>query len=180
MTLRVHGGEAGGRRIRAPRGIRPSQGVVKEAVFNMLGSRVLEADVLDLFAGSGAVGIEALSRGAASATFVERDRDHCRVLRGNLEALGYSGRAQVVGEDVRRFLLRPAEDLARFRLVFADAPYGDSQLGEALVLLDARLAPGATVVVEHGRRDRLPPLARLQAVRERRYGATSVTILDAA
>ena len=94
--LRVHGGEAKGRRLASPKGIRPTQGLVKEAIFNSLDSEVPEAEVLDLFAGSGALGIEALSRGAARATFVERDDGGLDAIRRNLRTLGYNERAKVV------------------------------------------------------------------------------------
>src|SRR5881409_4151057 len=94
--LRVAGGEARGRRLKAPKNIRPTQGVVKQAIFNMVAARIEGATVLDLFAGSGALGIEALSRGAASVTFVERDRDALSALTSNLEALGIQDAARVL------------------------------------------------------------------------------------
>ena len=180
MTLRIHGGEAGGRRLRAPRGIRPSQGVVKEAIFNMLGARLVGADVLDLYAGSGALGIEALSRGARTATFVDRDRASCAAIRANLEALGYGVKATVVAQDAGRYVERSAVALARFGAVFLDPPYGDPGLAPMLERLDTAAGAGAAVVVEHHRRWRAPLLTRLVVARERSYGASSVTILEAA
>jgi len=87
--LRVAGGEARGRRLKAPKNIRPTQGVVKQAIFNMVAARIEGATVLDLFAGSGALGIEALSRGAASVTFVEQQPRGLAILRQNLDALGF-------------------------------------------------------------------------------------------
>src|SRR5438105_11564977 len=100
--LRVSGGEARGRRLKTPRGIRPTQGLVKEAIFNMVAEAVPDAVVVDLFAGSGALGIEALSRGAARAVFVERDEPAAAILRQNLEALGYRDRARTVRAEVLR------------------------------------------------------------------------------
>src|ERR1700731_5503099 len=98
--LRVSGGEARGRRLKAPKGIRPTQGMVKQAIFNLAGPGIADAHVLDLFAGSGAIGIEALSRGAAHVTFVDREPRGLAILRQNLDALGLKERARVVRADV--------------------------------------------------------------------------------
>src|SRR5256885_6627504 len=92
--LRVAGGEARGRRLKAPKNIRPTQGMVKQAIFNMVGSRIEGARVLDLFAGSGALGIEALSRGASIVTFVDQQPRGLAILRQNLDALGFKERAR--------------------------------------------------------------------------------------
>src|SRR5260370_34159587 len=102
--LRVSGGEARGRRLKAPKNIRPTQGMVKQAIFNMVGPSVEGASVLDLFAGSGALGIEALSRGAANVTFVDREPRGLAILRQNLDALGLKDRANVIRGDVVRWL----------------------------------------------------------------------------
>src|SRR3979411_761372 len=98
--LRVGGGEARGRRLKAPKGIRPTQGMVKAAIFNLIGPGIADANVLALFAGSGALGIEALSRGAAGVTFVDREPRGLAILRQNLDALDLKARAQVVRSDV--------------------------------------------------------------------------------
>ena len=172
----MEGGEARGRRLLAPRGIRPTQGLIKGAIFNMLGPRVLEADVLDLYAGSGALGIEALSRGAARANFVERAPEGVRAIRANLAALGYEERATVVQSDVPRWLRVHAGEAARATLVLADPPYDDPGLEAALAALDESLAPGAVLVLEHPGGKPLPPLRRLLVDRTRRHGGTSVTI----
>ena len=102
--LRVSGGEARGRRLKAPKNIRPTQGVVKQAIFNMVGPRIEGANVLDLFAGSGALGIEALSRGAAQVTFVDQQPRGLAILRQNLDALGFKERSRVIRGDVVRWL----------------------------------------------------------------------------
>jgi 16S rRNA (guanine966-N2)-methyltransferase len=176
--LRVHGGAERGRRLTTPRGIRPSQGVVKEAVFNMLGD--LEGTrVLDLFAGSGALGIEALSRGATHATFVERDPKAFGVIRANLDALGYEDRSSVVRADVARWLQARAEEATAAHVILADPPYNDAVLDRALELLGRSLEGGAVVVVEHAFRQPLSPPARLRLLRQRRYGDTAVTLLEA-
>ena len=178
MTLRVTGGEARGRRLVAPRGIRPTEGLVREAIFNMIAAAVPDAVVLDLFAGSGVLGIEALSRGAARACFVDRSEEAFAVIKRNLEAAGYQARAQVFRSDSARWLSTHPAEVGDATLALLDPPYADTRaLEAALRELDGRLPGGATVVAEHGARHRLPQLTRLAVDRERRYGGSSVTIL---
>ncbi|MFZ0218189.1 MAG: 16S rRNA (guanine(966)-N(2))-methyltransferase RsmD [Candidatus Dormiibacterota bacterium] len=178
--LRVHGGEAGGRRLVAPTGIRPSEGRVKEAIFNVLGPLVAGSRVLDLCAGSGALGIEALSRGAERATFVDQSERAAAAIRRNLEAIGYRERAHVFRADAARWVQERPTDVRACDLVLLDPPYNDPVLARLLQLLDGSAPSGALVVVEHGHRVSLPSLRRLRAVRERRYGDTEVTILEPA
>ena len=173
------GGEARSRHLVAPVGIRPTQGMVVQAIFNMLGGAVVEAEVLDLFAGSGALGIEALSRGAARATFVDKSEESVTAIRRNLETLGYRDRAVVDRADVPRWLSNHPAEVRKARIVVLDPPYADAVLGQTLTALDALVAEGTLVVAEHGVRDPLPELARLEVTRERRYGTTSVTIATA-
>ena len=178
MTLRVSGGEVRGRRLVAPRGIRPTEGLVREAIFNMVAAAVPDAVALDLFAGSGALGIEALSRGAAGASFVDRSEEACRVIKRNLEAAGYEERGRVHRADAARWLSAHPREVGEATLAFLDPPYADTRaLEAALRELDAGLPGTATVVVEHDARHRLPALDRLSPLRERRYGGSSVTIL---
>lgn len=177
--LRVHGGEAGGRRLAVPPGVRPSEGVVKEAIFNVLGDAVVDAAALDLCAGSGALGIEALSRGAARAIFVDRGERSVTAIRKNLAALGYTDRGRVFRAEVARWLEGRPADASRSGLVLLDPPYNDPVLVRVLRLLDRLCAEGAVVVAEHAPRQVLPALERLQTVRDRRYGDTQVTFLEA-
>ena len=172
--MRVVAGSLRGRRIVAPPGAdtRPTSDRVREAVFNALASLdvLRERRVLDLFAGSGALGIEALSRGAARCTFVEQARPAVRVLRGNLEALGLDAQATVVPMDVSRFLagVVPEADLA-----LVDPPYAYDGW-EALLAA----VPVPFVVAESDRPiDAGPGWAR---VRSKRYGGTHVTFLERA
>ncbi|TMB96411.1 MAG: 16S rRNA (guanine(966)-N(2))-methyltransferase RsmD [Chloroflexi bacterium] len=174
--LRVGGGEARGRRLKAPKGIRPTQGIVKAAIFNLVGPGIEGAHVLDLFAGSGAIGIEALSRGAAQVTFVDREPRGLAILRQNLDALELKERAHVVRGDVVRWLESSPADVGQAGLVFLDPPYDDVVLDRALRVLDRTLAD-ALVVAEHSRRQTLPDLNRLRVDRERRYGDTMLTLL---
>jgi 16S rRNA (guanine966-N2)-methyltransferase len=173
--VRVVAGEFKGRRLYAPRGARtrPTADRVREALFSMLGE-VSGARVLDLYAGSGALGIEALSRGAESAVFVERDREALAALRRNLEAVGAD--AEVKRQDAARFLARPE---GTFDLVFCDPPYDvaprvAAPLSEAL---PAMLAKDGRVVTESDKRN--PLLLPLPLAVERSYGDTRIAIHSA-
>ena len=174
--MRVVAGRFGGRRLQAPPGsaTRPTSDRVRESLFAVLGDRVTGARVLDLFAGSGALGIEALSRGAVEATFVDSSPAAIRAIRGNLAALGIE--ADVCRADARA-ALRTARSAARqYDLVFLDPPY---RLAERLAPgltegLEALLAPGGSVISES---DRRAPLAlTLPLHDERRYGDTLIRI----
>ena len=176
--MRVIAGTLGGRRLKAPRGTttRPTSDRVKEALFALLGD-IAGARVLDLFAGAGGLGIEALSRGAARAVFIERDQRALRALRENVRSLGLgAARAEVRAGDVLA-LLRTARGRAEtYDLVFIDPPYSRaSDLGRELSLLLAPLLePEARIVVESDRRAPLQLQAQLE--RERTYGDTSIMI----
>ncbi|HEY4028015.1 MAG TPA: 16S rRNA (guanine(966)-N(2))-methyltransferase RsmD [Candidatus Dormibacteraeota bacterium] len=177
VHLRVSAGDVGGRRLDAPRGIRPTQSLVREAIYDIVGPLVADAVVIDLFAGSGALGIEALSRGAAEATFIDQDERAVRVIRRNLESLGLPERGRAVRADVGRWLRASPDEVGRASLVLLDPPYNDAVLEQTLALLDALVAHGASVVAEHAHRQPLPSLGRLRTVRERRYGDTAVSVL---
>jgi len=133
--------------------------------------------VLDLFAGSGALGIEALSRGAASLVCVERSREVLEVLRANLQDLGLGDRARVVGSDVLRALGRMGRAGERFDLVLLDPPYADPGVSRVLAALVSAslLRPAAVVVLERSRSHPVPAVAGLEAWDERRYGDTVIS-----
>jgi 16S rRNA (guanine966-N2)-methyltransferase len=174
--MRVIAGRWGGRRLQAPPGAdtRPTADRVREALFSVLGDRVEGARVLDLFAGSGALGIEALSRGAAEATFVDTAAPAIRTVRANLDALGAA--AEVRRADARRFLGAASADARQYDLVFLDPPYRlAGRVGRELTgALPAVLAPGAAVVAESDRRT--PLELGLPLTDERRYGDTLIRI----
>ncbi len=175
MSLRIVAGRLGGRTIQAPRGARtrPTPERVREAWFSALGPEVRGARVLDLFAGSGALGIEALSRGAASAHFVEADRRAVHVLEGNLTALGLGGSARVTRADVFSFLRQGG--VGPFDLALADPPYrSDAARRLAGSFRSSRFA--ALLCLEHAP-DALP--AAPDVVWRRRYGDTVLTFLAA-
>jgi 16S rRNA (guanine966-N2)-methyltransferase len=169
--MRVVAGELGGRRLQAPRSeaVRPTADRVREALFSILGD-VGEMLVLDLFCGTGALGIEAVSRGAAAATFVDTD---IRPARANVESLGIAERAELVRSDAARFL---ATSRGAFDLIFCDPPYSIApRLGPELdKLLPPRLTPGARVIVETAAADTLE--LSLPQLDERRYGSTAIRI----
>jgi 16S rRNA (guanine966-N2)-methyltransferase len=172
--MRVVAGTAGGRRLRSlhGRGVRPTGERVREAVFASLESMgALDgARVLDLFAGTGALGIEALSRGAVHATFVDDDTRAVATVRTNLEATGFTSRARVVHADVLRFL---AVEPLSVEVAFADPPYAFDRWPELLEGLDAELA-----VLESDRE--IDVGERWRTTRCRRYGDTVVTVAAAA
>jgi 16S rRNA (guanine966-N2)-methyltransferase len=177
--MRVIAGVARGTPLSAPpaRGTRPITDRVKETLFAILGDRVPAARVLDLYAGSGAVGIEALSRGAAGATFVERARPALSALRANLERTRLFGHATVVAGDVERFLAgAPTEP---FDLVVLDPPYEERAIVAPLRALVPHLAPGAMVTVKHFWRTEISDVPGLAKVRQRRFGETMLTFLEA-
>ena len=175
---RVIAGSARGIRLAAPGGgTRPLADRVKQTLFAILEPALPGARVLDLFAGSGAAGIEALSRGAASATFVEADPRAARVIGTNLGRTGLTGRgAHVVRDDALRWLRR-ADGSPPFDIVIVDPPYDRPDLlAAALEALAPRLAPGARVVAKHFWRDAPPVRVGLLASdRERRFGDTALT-----
>lgn len=181
--MRIVAGTARGRRLVAPTGreVRPTADRVREALFASLGARVVDARVLDLFAGSGALGLEALSRGAAAAVFVERSRRVLPVLERNIAGSGCAERARLIRGDYSRALALLAREAARFDLVLLDPPYDAGLAAPALAGLVERrlLAPGARIVLEHRRATPAPVTGNLQIGGSRSYGDTAITMIDA-
>jgi len=182
--LRIIAGYLGGRRLAPVKGrIRPTAAKVREAIFNILGEAVLEARGLDLFAGTGALGIEALSRGARAAVLVEEHPAALQVLRRNLEALDLGDRAWVLPLPVLPALKKLSAQGRHFELVFMDPPYGGGAAPAALAALGAGdlLRPQAWVVAEVSRRETLPESSGTLILQElRRYGDTQVAFYLAA
>jgi 16S rRNA (guanine966-N2)-methyltransferase len=178
--LRVVGGSAGGLRLVAPKGARPTTDRTKEALFSSLGPGPVDgSSVLDLYAGSGALGIEALSRGAARVRFVDRDRRAADAIRVNLATTGFADRAEVSTAAVAAFVRgHPPE--APFDLAFLDPPYdqpaGDTESVLVALAAPGWLRPGATVVLEcpSDGRPRLPGSWRVG--RDRAYGGTLLVV----
>jgi 16S rRNA (guanine966-N2)-methyltransferase len=176
---RVTAGTSRGRPLKTPpgRATRPTTALVREALFNIIGDSIRGARVLDLFAGAGTLGIEALSRGAASATFVERDRTCANIVAENLAATGFAQQGDVASADATAWLRAHESDLTTYNLLLLDPPYRDSRaVTETLQSLDrARLRDEALVVVEHHRDQPLPSLVHLARLRDRDYGTTRLT-----
>lgn len=182
--MRIVGGSLSGRVLRAPPGAatRPTSEKVREATFNILGNIMGSLDgahVLDLFAGSGALGIEALSRGAAHATFVDAGKPALASVRGNLKELGLEARALVVTGDAVAHAARLVPG-SLWRLVFVDPPYRSDLASRAVLAIDPeKLADGAVIVIEHDRHNAPPDaLGSLLRTDQRRYGDTLVSFFE--
>src|SRR5437867_10000158 len=165
--MRITGGKAARKILKVPKGlaVRPTPDLVKQAVFNSLGARVAGARVLELFAGTGALSLECLSRGAESAVCVEKSSRHAEVLRQNFQTAGFPAHTlQVRVQDVFAALAQLAASGQKFELVMADPPYGEKNIGRrstsfAQQLLDhpnlpGLLAPEGLLVLGHAKRDR--------------------------
>jgi 16S rRNA (guanine966-N2)-methyltransferase len=171
--MRVTGGIGRGRRLQVPAGsgVRPTSDKVKQALFNILGDRIIDASFLDLFAGAGGIGIEALSRGAGSVVFVDSSRESLAVINKNIERMGFEKRAQVVPAGAESFLKKTS---GPYDIVFLDPPYAE----EMQPLLDLIAASGIVktdgiVVAEHYKKQQSPEKAnRFTLYREARYGDT--------
>jgi len=177
--LRIIGGRLKGRRLTGVKGqIRPTADRVREAIFNILGPEVIDSLVLDLFAGTGALGIEALSRGARNAVFVEKHPSALQVLRRNLAQCGLDELSRVLPLATEKALPRLAAAGKHFSLIFLDPPYGHGLAAANLLLLDKinLLASGGQIVVEHSRLEALAEAYHyLKRTDQRRYGATMVS-----
>ena len=176
--MRVIAGTARGVPLSAPRGAatRPITDRVKETLFGILGDRVPDARALDLYAGSGAIGIEALSRGAEHVDFVERDRAAVQALRSNLVRTRLEENATVHEAAVERFLASAEGD---WDVVVLDPPYEVRAIVAPLRALVPHLAPGASVVIKHFWRTETPEVEGLAVTRQRRFGETMLTFLEA-
>jgi len=182
MPLRVIAGELKGRRLRTVPGwrTRPTADRIREAIFSILGPAVRQTAVLDLFAGTGAFGIEALSRGAASALFIEVDRKACAVLAENIQTCRLSAKTRILRRDASRNLdgLRNCDH--GFQLIFMDPPYRAGLIAPALSHLHRAgcVAYGARLVIERDTSDALPePIEPYRLQDQRRYGRTLVSFL---
>ena len=182
--MRVIAGSAGGIRLAVPKhGVRPTMDRVKAAIFSSLGDAVIGAQVLDLFAGSGALGIEALSRGAASVLFVEEDRQSIATIGRNLAKAKFE--ARVRQQNVFEFLRSPSRT-EKFQIVFADPPYEKTKSGDCFtekLLTNKELAqlldPQGVFVLEKHPGEALPDTKLWRVARQKTYGATEVLFLSA-
>ena len=183
--MRIIAGTQKGRRLHGPKGpgLRPTADRVKEALFSILGSRVPGSRFLDLYAGTGAIGIEALSRGAQRVTFVESNPAAVRVLRANVVHCGLDTAADIQTCHAGAFLRRSAKAVGRHDLVFADPPYQQNHVAELWSALaeTATLAPDAVIVLEHTSKSAAPPAnGRMRLLRQYRYGDTTLSVFEVA
>jgi 16S rRNA (guanine966-N2)-methyltransferase len=172
--MRIIAGTHRGQRIAAPKGrdTRPTSDRVRENAFNLIGP-VDDADVLDVYAGSGALGLEALSRGAATAVFVESDREACRTIDANLEKLRLKG--SVVRQDAARAL---AQDRRIYDLILCDPPYDSADHERIAPHLARLLAPDGVLVYESSGRDDPPSVPGLDVRTSRKYGSARLTLFE--
>jgi len=163
--VRIIAGQARGRRLKAPQGLttRPATARMRESIFSRLLVRLDFADlsVLDIFAGSGSLGIEAISRGAAHATFIDSSKAATAVIRENLDTLGLADRARIIPTDLRRALPQLSHEGKSFGLVFVDAPFGDDISNQVMQMLAelSLVASDGWVVIRQFKRAPEPPLA---------------------
>lgn len=188
--MRITGGNAARRILKVPKGldVRPTPDKVKLAIFNSLGTRVEGARVLELFAGSGALSLECLSRGAASVMCVEKSHRHAEVIRRNAAAAGYGEILEVRTQDVFPVMNQLAEGGKRFDLILADPPYGEKNVNRrstsfAQQLLDDKnlpklLAPGGRFVLGHTKRDTLELTAPWTEAKMLKHGDTVMRFLE--
>jgi 16S rRNA (guanine(966)-N(2))-methyltransferase RsmD len=178
--MRVIAGEFKGRKLEAPNwaGLRPTSDKLRETLFNILTARIEGACVLDGFAGTGAVGIEALSRGASHVTFVERDSRAARLIDKNVESLGARERHAIIRAEIAAAVRRLAGK--RFDIVFLDPPYGAAALTAALSAIEPIVDGNTLVVIEHAKRDAAPERhGSLERMREVHSGDSSLAFYRA-
>lgn len=174
MNIRIISGEYGGRLIDAPEGRRmhPMGERIRNALFNSIGSEVKGAQVLDAFAGTGSIGLEALSRGARHATFIERDKLLQKILTGNIARLGAQEQTALIRTSVANWLATKGD--TKFDIIFADPPYNDVQFSTVAELLGL-LKPGALMVLSHPGKGEVPTKNGVVVVDNRSYGNADLT-----
>ena len=188
--MRITGGHAARRILKVPKGldVRPTPDLVKQAIFNSLGARVVGARVLELFAGSGALSLECLSRGAASVTCIEKSHRHAEFVRNNAAASGFGGTLETRTQDVFPAMSQLAESGKQFDLILADPPYGEKNVNRrstsfAQQLLDdgnlpKLLATGGRFVLGHTKRDTLDLVAPWTEIKALKHGDTLMRFLE--
>jgi len=181
--VRVIGGLYKGRRLKAPEGekVRPTSDRLRETLFNILSPRIVQASFLDICAGSGAVGIEALSRGASRASFIELSRRACLIIEANLKSLEAETKATVINRDAASALKRLSDEAKQFDIVFFDPPYASEIYSQVMSELErgAILNQQSIVVVEH--RAKTPPQSqygRLKIYRIVKQGESALAFYD--
>lgn len=182
MGLRIIGGIYKGKQLSTLKGhsVRPTSGLVRESIFNILSEHVLGTTVLDLFAGTGALGIEALSRGAHHAVFIDFNRKAIGAIGQNLKRCGAEGISKIIRWDVRKDLKCIFSYTPKFDLIFIDPPYNNGAVLSSLNHLDTvqSINDKAIVVIEHGWKEPIPDHDRFKIADQRKYGKTLVSFLN--
>ena len=181
--MRIISGESRGRRLVKPKGhaIRPTSDRVKESIFNILGDEVRGKTILDLYAGTGNLGIEALSRGARKVVFVERERQALRIIEKNLSQCGVKEASEILATEVHRAIGVLSRRGDRFDIILMDPPYRQAMIQPTLTQLSTHriYREDTLLVVEHDRREPLPdPMEGWSLIRHRPFGDTIVSILN--
>ncbi len=172
--MRIVGGKNKGRALKvAKKGTRPTKGIVRGSIFNILGAKVMNANILDVFAGSGALGIEAICRGAGRCVFIET---HARSLTLNIERFNIKDRCEIMKYDFRRSLKRLKGN--RFDVVFLDPPYHRSYADQTLALLYQYDLADGTIVVEHHVSETVNIPREWKIVKHKTYGETAISVID--
>lgn len=180
--LRIISGELKGKKLFSAKGlkIRPTSGRLRESIFNILSGQIIDSVVLDLFAGTGALGIEALSRGAAYATFIDIDKEAISIISKNIKACKLTKRVSIARYDILKKNIEYTHTLPAVSLVFMDPPYNKNLITPALINLSKSriLENNASIVVEHDLRETLPEnVSDFKISDQRRYGKIFVTFL---
>lgn len=175
--MRIIAGEKKSRKIEAPEGqdTRPTADRIKEAMFSILQNRLYDARVLDLYAGSGALSLEALSRGAGQAVLVDKSFKACRVIRRNIETLGYQEKATLLNMEDKKAMDFLEQENRRFDLIFLDPPYKLNTTETCMRLAEKLLADGGLILCEHDRKTPPDTPANLELKDRREYGITGLT-----
>ena len=177
--MRVIAGQFKGRRLKAPKwpGLRPTSDKLRETLFNVVAARVPGARVLDVFAGTGAIGLESLSRGAAQAVFVEADRRAAALIDENALLCGAADRCVIIRDTAERALSRPIAG-SPFELVVLDPPYDFEPLGGVVAAAASHVARAGVLILEHASRRPVPEVADARAVRTIRAGDSALTFFE--
>jgi 16S rRNA (guanine(966)-N(2))-methyltransferase RsmD len=175
--MRIIAGLSKGRRLKAPKwpGLRPTSDKLRETLFNVVAARVPGARVLDVFAGTGAIGLESLSRGAEHVTFIENDKRAAALIGDNAELCGFQNRCVIIRDTAERALSRPLQG-EPFDVIVLDPPYEFEPLERVLSAAARRLGSSAVMILEHASRRVVPQVADLRAVRTIRSGDSALTM----
>ena len=180
MSLRVISGKARGLKLDTPKNqdVRPTTDRVKESLFNMINSYIMDSNILDLFAGTGSLGIECLSRGAKNCVFVDKSKDSINIVRSNVKKARVENESTILNVDFKDAVKRLSTQNQKFDVIFMDPPYYENMFIECLKSIDKfnLLDEDGIIVVEHDTKDKFPDnMGRLYKSRDKKYGNTTLT-----